>query len=816
MYTEELVDINLDFQARRQRLKRRLSRTIVPIGAVFLIVAAITAISTMSYFNNRQDALGLSEEVLEALDRRIHSELTAYLLPASNLVRIGAETTRDHIDEVWSPDRTPVGLQVLKTYPQLSSFFGADPQGNFVMHLQKPDGTIATKFIERDPSNVKITWIQRDVEGRVVERKIAPDDNYDPRVRPWYKGAIKTRNIYWSDIYIFFTLKRPGITVSYPMYSPDDQLIAVVGIDITLEKISNFLANLKIGTNGRAMIIEDDGTLVAYPELDRTYKRSGNSLEPVMLAELDDPVVTRAFNRFKIDGHGMRALVVDERRYLNTVTSLKATVGRDWSVMIIVPEEDFIGFLRDDLRKVLVMTGIIVIIAGILAVLLVRQGLRADRNAQLVLERKQEIETQSRAFSELASKTALWDPDDIESLEGLTEIVSAAMAVRKTSVWGYYEAEKILKCEDSFDLGATGHTRGTVLNIDTYAELLQDLIKGDDIIIADTATDPRTSELHRVYFGPLGCTSLLAIPVMPSGRFVGAIWFEHEETIRKWKAETISFARAIAGMLALRLTATREPDEAVNQNGSGDRTTDVNGRQTTAGSTSTPSTLDSTDSGDSIMPPPADELKRVKDQKMSFAERLMKRGLDPEGIKADVYDNVTVLVLQFTDQLALAEYFGGDENPTTAVDHLICHFEGLCNARSVDYWKVIGDRIVCAAGLEDRSHHNVHVIADLALSIQDKCSLLFADLDKPMEFMIGIDTGGVIGSPVGRRQKTYNIWGEAVSTASMMASNGIIGGVQVSETAYRGLRESYLFRVRGRYFVPNIGEISTFILTGRI
>ena len=50
----------------------------------------------------------------------------------------------------------------------------------------------------------------------------------------------------------------------------------------------------------------------------------------------------------------------------------------------------------------------------------------------------------------------------------------------------------------------------------------------------------------------------------------------------------------------------------------------------------------------------------------------------------------------------------------------------------------------------------------------------------------------------------------------MMAENGVTGGIHVSETAYRGLRKSYLFRARGRYFVPNIGEISTYILTGRI
>jgi class 3 adenylate cyclase len=812
---KELVDINLDFQSRRQRIKRRLLRVITPLGCVLLIVAAIMTITMISYSNNRRDTLALSEDVLAALDRRIHSELSAYLMPASDLVRIGAETTRSYVDKIWSPDRTPLGLEVIKAYPQLSSFFAADPRGNFVMHRQNPDSTIETKVIERKPSRVEVTWIHRNARGQLINSETTGDDSYDPRTRPWYDGAVRSRSLHWSDIYIFFTDQKPGLTVSYPLYSQNGQLIAVMGIDIKLEKISAFLAGLKIGKDGRAMIVTDDGTVVAYPEMDRMLKHSGDRLETMMLDELGDPVLTRAFNRFKIEGHGRRTLVVDERRYLNTVTALKSTVGRDWSVMIIVPEDDFVGFLGVNLRKVLLMTSVIVLISGILAVLLVYQGLRADRNAMLVLERKQELEAQSRAFSELAAKTALWDPEDIDSLEALTEIVSATITVRRTSVWGYYEAEGKLICEDSFDRETNGHTRGTVLKYDDYPQLMQDLIQGNDIIIADTAADPRTSQLHRVYLEPLGCTSLLAMPVMPAGRLVGAIWFEHEETIRNWAAEDISFARTIAGMLALRLSATNVPGETAGQAERDPMAGKSSGPASAAENASTGSAGDGAGPGKSDMPAGAGELPEHFSPKIPFSERLLKRGLDQNNIKADVYENVTVLVLRFTDSYALAEHLGGD-TPTTAVDHLICHFEDLFDARRIDYWKIISDQIVCAAGMENNSNRSVNDIADLALSFQDKCSHLFADLDKPMEFKIGIDTGGIIGSPVGRRRKSYNIWGEAVSTASLMADHGVTGGIQVSETAYRCLRKNYLFRVRGRYYLQDIGEISTYVLTGRL
>jgi len=122
---KELVDINMDFQTRRQRLKRRLLRVIIPLGCVLLIVAAIMTIAMVSYRHNRRDTLALSEDMLQALDQRIHSEVQAYLMPAANLVKVAAQTFNEFIARIWLNRRAPLGVNVLKTYPQLSSFFAA-------------------------------------------------------------------------------------------------------------------------------------------------------------------------------------------------------------------------------------------------------------------------------------------------------------------------------------------------------------------------------------------------------------------------------------------------------------------------------------------------------------------------------------------------------------------------------------------------------------------------------------------------------------------------------------------------------------------
>ena len=817
MDAEELVDINLDTKTRRQRLKRRLLRVIIPVGCVLFMVATILSISAYGFYVNRRDALVLSDSLLKSLDRRIATQVREYLVPASEMVGLAANIVEDPVYGIDNrPEVEALGIPILRAYPQLETFLVANTKGDFLMLKKMPDGAIDTKDIELSEAGRRVTWTRRDQQNKILKVEESPDDTYDPRVRPWYVGAVREQALFWTDIYIFFTDQSPGITVSMPVFDPEKKLRGVLGVDIKLSELSAFLASLKIGRHGRALIFDERGRLIAYPETDRMLKKVEGELQPVMLDELGDPVLDRAYNRFQIEGHGSRDLVVDNRRYLNTVSSLKSTVGRDWSIMIIVPEDDFVGFVRENFRTILLMTGVIVILASLLAGLLVFQGLRADRNAKLVLDRKQELEAQSRAFSELASKAALFDPADSESLGELTEIVSAAVTVRRASVWHFVDDGRQLMCDDCFDRESSGHTQGTLLERDDYPQLFEALRTGKEIVASDAADDPLLSELHRAYLHPIGCRSLLVVPVTLHGRTAGTIWFEHEGKAPRWDPEDISFARAIAGMLALRLAAIGEPDETADLKKNGEMAGHLNDRTSAPKGPSTISDVGKSDSSEAVKSKQTSGHQKGNVQKISFSERLLKQGLAQSSIKADVYENVTVFVLRFTDPFALAEYVGGGDDATTALDHLICHFEDFLEARRIDYWKILSDQIVCAAGMQDNSNQPVHAIAELALSFQDTCSHLFADLDKPMEFKIGIDTGGVIGSPVGRRRKSYNIWGEAVSTASRMADNGVTGGIQVSETTYRRLRQNYLFKVRGRYYLQNIGEISTYLLTGRI
>jgi adenylate cyclase len=814
----EVVAISADNLSGAKHVRRRILRVLLPIGFAIVIMAALLSIAAYSYYSNRRDALMLSDDLLRAIERRIANELETFLSPIEDTVQLTAVFFENIPFDVSNRALLePLAFKVLANLSQISTFYVADTRGNFLMVQKMPDGSNSTKIIKRSSKAAEVTWIRRDPSGNETAVEKTIDDSYDPRTRPWYEGALKRRKVYWTDFYIFFTDQKYGITVAIPIIGHDGQVLGVLGLDITLQKISEFLETLKIGESGRAIIVDDDGELVAYPEIEKMVKKEGEVYKPVRIDELKDAVLQRAYNRFRVEGYGYRNLIIDDRQYLTSAFLFPTKIGHQLTVFIIVPEEDFVGFVNRNNRTVLLMSISILVLTAVMAGLLVFQGLRADRNAQGVLDRQSELEAQSQAFAELSSQAALFDAEDPESLKRLTEIVSKSIGIRRTSVWQHDPDGGRLRCIDCYDRESHGHTQDTLLTRTEFQHLCDGLQRAEEICAPEAANDNRLSELYQAYLQPMGCESLLAVPIRLRHQTVGSLWFEHDRLSRNWSTEEISFARAIANMLALRFSAGSKPTAASAAGREDiDVAADAAVRIRKASAAAPEPRAGSSLSKKYLTSFHGEQASAAGSGRfISFAERMLSRGLDRNRIGADLFNDATVLLLRFTDPVSLAERMA-DSDCLTAVDYLAKGLEDLAASRGIEYVRIMGDEIVCAAGMDDQKQDHPHLMAELALGVQDRCSGLYAELNIPMEFRIGMDTGAVMGSPVGKAQRAYNIWGEAVRFASMMARTGIPGAIQVSETTYRRLRSSYLFQARGRFYLPAVGETSTYILTGRL
>jgi class 3 adenylate cyclase len=764
--------------AAAERRRRRLARVLFPLASVVVMVGALLAIALYSHDANRRGALALTEEVLHSLERRVAQEVQFFLGTAERSVRLARDFfVPPGADGSGRETLERFGRQVLRQLPHIALFMAADMRGNYMAVRRGAEDGSSTLIIANDPGPRRLYRLFYDASGNLVGRRDEAETGFDPRTRPWFRAALDDPNEAWTEIYVFFTDRVPGVTIATAVRRPGSaEAIGVLALDISLDALSAFLDGLTIGRRGRAVVVDSAGRVIAHPDQRRILRETQSGLSTRRLDEMDDPVLARAFDLIRIEGDVRRTEEVEGKRHVLLSTTLSDTAADTWRVVITVPEEDFTAFVTLNNRRVLLMSlGVIAMALG-LALLLVRQGLRADRAAQRLLDERASIAAQSAAFAELAGSTALFDPNTDLPPE-LAERVCAVSRAARACLWRLSADGRALMLEDSFEAERRGHTSDATLLREEMPALFTRLSTGEPILAGDAAKERTTAELHRIWLSPLGSTSLIAVPIRHGARHLGVVWVEDA---RATEQEVLAFLKPVSQLLAVRLAggARRLAERAAAQ--------------------------------------AVEAANAPKEQEAQLAGNALRDAL-PADVAADVYPQVAVMVVRFTDPLALAGRRASAVQGSL-VEHLARELEAAGQKAGVPYLKLLGDEMVAAAGLsaEEAGLPAMRRMAAFALDARRCCLALFEEAEAEPAFRIGLDLGVAIGSRVGSGSGFLNLWGDAVRLAGQMAASAPEAGIQATEAVYDALSGQYLFRPRGRFHMPRRGAMNSFILAAEL
>lgn len=769
MSSNYLVDIGEDPLDKRRRRRNVMRRVSAPIIGVVLLGATLLGVALYNYEANRSGVLNLSNEVLEELQSRISLEVESYLEPAYRATMLVREMAKYGSFETQYQTTERLAASMLRRIPQVDSFNFADSNGNFMMVRRGKSGGIDTKLIRNAPGSREVIWIRRDTDGNEIARETDAKDTYDPRSRPWYTGAVNTSGVYWTDPYIFYTAQVPGITAAIA-YREAKGITYVFTVDISLEAISDFLASLRIGRRGRAVIIDGHGSLIATPNVSKLLQRRGEDLIPARIDAIGDPVLAAAWDRYRVEGHGRRTISVNGQRTITIVSPLRSEVP-NWSLVIAVPEADFTGFVARNTSTALQLAIAVLLVAAVLAVLLARQGLRNDREARALDERSRATNRQIEAFSELAANPEIWEPHRQMRPHMLPALLANIMSAHSVSLWRLSAGGRLLSCEDSYCRDGDEHLSQAHLSQREAPNFFSDLAAGDLIRITEE-TDPRVAELRRVIMHPSGNLALTVAPVQHSGQVTGAVLVEDSQE----GSGGHGFLRVLARMLASRMPAI--PDAL-------------------------------RDSEADVAQPSG-----VLVGERSFSDELALRGIDVDGLAANVYPSVAVMVVKFSDPAAMA--VRPQRSNIILADEVGSALQRLAMEHAIPYLKMTGPEIVAAAGWPHADATALWRLADVALALSELCGDVFENSGLEPSFRLGLDFGLAMGGAVGSEPRVFNLWGEAVTVASLMAQTVVPGVIQVSERVHQRLAQDFLFRPGGGFYLPRVGAVQTFILSARL
>jgi class 3 adenylate cyclase/tetratricopeptide (TPR) repeat protein len=179
------------------------------------------------------------------------------------------------------------------------------------------------------------------------------------------------------------------------------------------------------------------------------------------------------------------------------------------------------------------------------------------------------------------------------------------------------------------------------------------------------------------------------------------------------------------------------------------------------------------------------------------------------------YSMVTVLFTDFVGFTKVAERLTPEEL-ILELDHCFMEFDRIIGNHNLEKIKTIGDAYMCAGGIPVANNTNPQDAVEAALEIK-------AFMDKTREerrkngsdyweLRIGIHTGEVVAGVVGKKKFAYDIWGDAVNTASRMESSGEAGKVNISGSTYQFIKEDFTCTYRGKVYAKNKGEIDMYFV----
>src|SRR6202051_4752329 len=120
------------------------------------------------------------------------------------------------------------------------------------------------------------------------------------------------------------------------------------------------------------------------------------------------------------------------------------------------------------------------------------------------------------------------------------------------------------------------------------------------------------------------------------------------------------------------------------------------------------------------------------------------------------------------------------------LDQYFSAFDEIVARHGLEKLKTIGDAYMAVAGVPGANRRHPIDTCLAALEMQATVARMKGQRGKmrlpALELRVGIHTGPVISGVVGKRKFTFDIWGNAVNTASLLEANGAAGRINVSET----------------------------------
>jgi len=425
------------------------------IPFVLQIMGAVSLVGYLSYRSGQQAVEKLADKLMLQTSERIQQHLESYLGAAEKINRTNVDAFETHT--VDFNDFQALGsyfYRQIKTFNHTVVSFGK-PGGEFIAASRKKMRNSTEFEIYEILHQGKQINYDLNAEGKRI--KITDILHHTatsptPNTFPWYVEAVKAGKQVWSSIYS----RNLGyevilISVSTPLYDAHKKLAGVIGNKLDLSVISDFLKTLTDNGAVHIFIVDAQGLMVASsdesPIASSQYLKLFKStrLKPInssipIIRETTQSLIKQFGSLQAIQQTQSLHPKITENPFVKVIP-YHDNLGLDWRVVIIIPENEFMGEIKANTRMTLLLCGLTLMIAIGLSIItssLITKPIRRLGLASKAIAKGQlnqtvevsgiaELKTLSHSFNQMAYQLK----ESFETLEHRVEERTAELVVAK-------------------------------------------------------------------------------------------------------------------------------------------------------------------------------------------------------------------------------------------------------------------------------------------------------------------------------------------------------------------------------------------------
>ncbi len=342
---------------------------IVPFILQLLVTVGLTGY--LSWRNGQRAVNDVASQLRSEVSERVQLHLKNYLDKPHLINRINTKAAQMGLlsfeDQLASESFL---WQQSQIYDSVYAMYMGSQQGEFVYVKRSEDQSFTAKVVELPPERFAY---RLDEQGK--RREFLEADQYDPRVRPWYVATLLAEKPNWSPIYTF-TGGELGITASSLFYDSNNQFRGVLGVDIILSLISDYLEHIDISSDAQVFILERSGFLVATSTGEEPFTVDSVTQKAERLKAINSQnLLTRETVNYlnqnfdelsQIQAAEQLDFKMNDEKQFVQVVPYQDPLGLDWLIVVVVPENDFMAQIYSNTRT----TALLCLVAFFVAILI--------------------------------------------------------------------------------------------------------------------------------------------------------------------------------------------------------------------------------------------------------------------------------------------------------------------------------------------------------------------------------------------------------------------------------------------------------------